>query len=198
MYCVNCGKDISDADAFCPSCGSNVKTGLKRKKVTSFNKKSLVIILCIIAVVALILKLNQVNDVNASPENVAKAAVISEYEADIDLMVKCFPNFTIRELALEYGLAPNASRSEVKNEIKKEYRYSESYAVSNVKTEVIQIYDIDEFTFIEELYDDITDEEFEEITKIAKVKVTFEVDGESENVQATCVKIKGKWYLLRS
>lgn len=197
MYCVNCGKEVGNVGDFCPNCGSVVGTGEKKKEKVSLNIKSVVVILSVIAVVALIFKIYHANDVNASPENVAEAAVISEYEADIDLMVKCFPDFTIRELALEYGLSPSASRSEVKNKIKEEYRYADSCTVSDVKTEVLNLYSIDEVTFFKELYDNMTDEEYEAITEVAKVKVAFRVDGEDEDAQATCVKIKGKWYLLR-
>lgn len=197
MYCPNCGNEISDADAFCQSCGYSVEIGSKAKKQIAFNKKSIFILLGIIAVVVLIFMVWQTNSVNASPENVAIAVVTSEYEADIDLMIKCFPDFTIRELAWEYGLPSNASRSDVKKELKKEYRYTESYKVSNAKAEVLGIYSMDEITIYRELYDDMTDEEYEKITAIAKVKVTFRVDGEAEDVQLTCIKMKGKWYLLR-
>lgn len=197
MYCSNCGKEISDADAFCQSCGSIAKTGTKEKKLIAFNKKSIVVILAIIAAVVLIFKVCQANSVNASPENVAIAAVTSEYEADIDLMMKCFPDFTIRELAWEYGLPSGASRSEVKQKIKEAYRYTEPCTVSDVKAEVVGIYSMDEITFFKELYDDMTDDEYKGITEIAKVRVTFRVDGETEDVQVTCIKMKGKWYLLR-
>jgi len=197
VYCPNCGNEISDADAFCQSCRYSVEIGSKAKKQITFNKKSIFILLGIIAVVVLIFMVWQANSVNASPENVAIAVVTSEYEADIDLMIKCFPDFTIRELAWEYGLPSNASRSDVKKELKKEYRYTESYKVSNAKAEVLGIYSMDEITIYRELYDDMTDEEYKKITAIAKVKVTFRVDGEAEDVQLTCIKMKGKWYLLR-
>ena len=197
MYCANCGKEIGDSDIFCPSCGTGVGTGATAKKDSLFHKKSIFVLLGIIAAVALIFFLCQKNSVNASPENVAKAAVISEYEADIDLMVKCFPDFTIRELAWEYGLSSDASCSEVKQRIKQDYRYTQPNTVSDVKTEIVSIYSMDEITFFKELYDDMTDEEYEGITELAKVNVTFRVDGEAEEVQLSCIKMKGKWYLLR-
>lgn len=197
MYCENCGKELGEASVFCQSCGCSVKTDTKQKKQITFNKKSVVIILGIIAAAALIFKVCQARSVNASPENVATAAVTSEYEADIDLMVKCFPDFTIRELAWEYGLPSNASRSDVKQKIKEAYRYTEPSTVSDVKAEVVGIYSMDEITFFKELYDDMTDEEYEEITEIAKVKVTFRVDEKPKDVQITCIKMEGKWYLLR-
>lgn len=197
MYCANCGKEISDDAAFCQSCGCRAESGTKEKKLIAFNKKSIVVILGIIAAVILIFKVCQANSVNASPENVATAAVTSEYEVDIDLMVKCFPDFTIRELAWEYGLPSGASRSEVKQKIKEAYRYTEPCTVSEVKAEVIGIYSMDEITFLRELYDDMTDDEYKGITEIAKVKVKFRVDEKTEDVQITCIKMKGKWYLLR-
>ena len=197
MFCTNCGKEVGASDAFCPNCGSNVETVTKAKKQIPINKKSIVVFLGIIAAIALIITVWQGNGVNASPEKVAIAAVTGEYEADIDLMVKCFPDFTIRELAWEYGLSSDASRSEVKQKIKEAYRYTEPRTVSDAKAEVVGIYSMDEIDFLKELYDDMTDEEYEEIAEIAKVKVAFSVDGEPEDVQATCIKMNGKWYLLR-
>lgn len=197
MYCINCGKEIGDDAAFCQSCGCSAEARMKGKKLIAFNKKSIVIILGVIAAVILIFKVCQANSVNASAKNVAIAAVTSEYEVDVDLMVKCFPDFTIRELAWEYGLPTGASRSEVKQKIKEAYRFTEPSTLSDVKAEVIGIYSMDEITFLRELYDDMTDEEYKGITEIAKVKVTFRIDEETEDVHVTCIKIKSKWYLLR-
>lgn len=193
MFCEKCGQEMKETDLFCVNCGSRTE---KRAGV-GVNKKYIAVIFAVVVVVAVIVGISNISNVNASPEKVAEAAVISEYEIDIDLMIKCFPDFTIRELALDYGLSPNAGRSEVKRAIKEAYRYEKAYTVSNIKTELLSCYDIEEITFLKELYDDMTNEEYEAITQIATVKVSYQVDGENESTQLTCVEIKGKWYLLR-
>ncbi len=33
MYCVNCGKQVSDEGKYCPNCGADLKSGQTPKKM---------------------------------------------------------------------------------------------------------------------------------------------------------------------
>lgn len=199
MFCSKCGVQFEQETNFCPNCGVNLKsdTQSKAKKQISINKKTLFLIVAAVAIGLVFLIAGNIG-VNSSPEKVAIAAVESEYEIDIDKMIKVFPEFTLRELADDYGLSFNASRNDIANEIKKDYRYVSPEEVHIIEAEVIEEYSLEEFLRYDDFYNDyMTDTDFEGISDIAVVDVYFTVDGDEERVQVDCIKIKGKWYLMR-
>lgn len=197
MFCKNCGIELQEGVKFCPECGTDVNAVAKKKiNITVKNKKILVIFSVILAAIIFLICINA-NGVNSSPEKVAAAIVKSEYEIDIDTMLKCFPDFTLKDIAVDEGLPSDASYNEIKNAVKKAYRYETPYKVKIVNVEEIGSYDISEYTIFRERYDFMTDSEYSSITKIAKVKVEFYVDGEADSETITCIKMKGKWYYLR-
>lgn len=197
MFCPNCGSEMSDAAAFCANCGHayGAEVDAPKQKV---NKKIVIWLLPVAVLLVALFCLFANNGVNKSAESVAIAALESEYEVDIDKMMKVFPEFTIRELAAEYGLSPNATRKEVGNEIRKEYRYTTPADIEFLDATVTAEYDISKYTIFRELYDYMTDEDYDMITHVAKVEVRFRMDGDKESVTVTCIKMKNKWYLLRT
>lgn len=200
MFCSKCGVQFEEKTNFCPNCGVNLKceTQTQAKKQMSINKKALFLIAVAVLTIGLVFLVAGNIGVNSSPENVAIAAVESEYEIDIDKMIKVFPEFTLRELADDYGLSFNASRDDIGNEIKKDYRYISPEEVHIIEAEVIEEYSLEEFLRYDDFYNDyMTDTDFEGISDIAVVDVYFTVGGEEERVQLDCIKIKGKWYLMR-
>ena len=194
MFCPHCGTSQEENAAFCSECGASLRDPVPTKKR---KKTELLLVVAIVAAIIAAVLIMNVTSVNSSPEKVAIAAIESEYEADIDKMIKCFPDFTLREIALDYDLSSNASRTEIKNKLKEEYRYNTSEKVTNARAEVISTHspsDISSFW----VKDDITDEEFDTLQEIARVRVDFTVDGDEKSIQVFCVKMENKWYLLRS
>lgn len=197
MFCKNCGTELNEAVGFCPQCGLKAEGTHINKKITVPRGKGLLAVVGVILVVIIAL-IYSANRVNSSPEKVAVAAVKSEYEINIKTMMKCFPEFTIREIAVDEGLSANASRNDVIKAVKEAYRYQTPQKVDIISTELVAEYDIEDYTIFRELFDYMTDEDYDLITKVAKVDVEFMVDGESGSVRVTCIKMKNKWYLLRN
>ncbi len=194
MFCKSCGAELNDTAEFCSQCGKKVGGTQITVKI---NKKSLVAIAVVIltAIIGLVFVTN--NNINASPEKLAAAVIKSEYEIDIKTMMKCFPDFAIREIAVDEGLSENASRSEVVKKVQESYRYETPRKVEIVDAEIVGEFDISEYTIYRELYDYMTDKDYDMITEVAQVKVEFTVDGDEGSVQVTCIKMKNKWYFLR-
>lgn len=194
MFCKSCGTELNDTAEFCSQCGKKVGGTQITVKI---NKKSLFTIAVVIlaAIIGLVFVTN--NNINASPEKLAAAVIKSEYEIDIKTMMKCFPDFAIREIAVDEGLSENASRSEVAKKVQESYRYETPLKVEIIDTEIVGEFDISEYTIYRELYDYMTDNDYDMITEVAQVKVEFTVDGDEESVQVTCIKMKNKWYFLR-
>lgn len=208
MFCVKCGKEIAEGTQYCTNCGQAVngeRTASNQEAVlatknTKTNKGKGIILLAVLAVVAVVLAFVfiRASDVNSSPEKVAIAVVESEYEVDIEKMVKCVPDFTIREWAVRYGLSKNASRSEVVKEIKEDYRYEEPEKLKNIRAEVIDRYDIEDYIIFRELFDYMSDQDYDAISEVARVRVEFTLDGDDESVEVICIKMKNKWYYLKA
>ena len=198
MFCRNCGAELDEQAQFCHQCGvksGETKTNIKIKLPP---KKNLIIIAAaILAVVIGVLCINP-STVNSSPEKVAAATIKSEYEADIKTMMKCFPEFTIKEIAVENGLSPDASRSEVAKKVEQDYSHTTPRKVEIISTEIVGEYDISQYTIYRELHDYMTDKDYDSISKIAKVNVEFVFDGNREEMQLTCIQMKNKWYFLRN
>lgn len=198
MFCRKCGTELNEKADFCTQCGLKIGDSHIHKKVIIPKRNSLIFLVLVILAIIITLTLVKTNSVNSSPEKVAAATIKSEYEIDIGTMMKCFPDFTIREIAVDEGLSENASRSEVIKEVKEDYRYETSQKVEIVSSQLMEEYDISDYTIFRELYDCMTDKEYDLITKVAKVNVEFIVDGEENSIQITCIKMKNKWYFLRN
>ena len=166
-------------------------------KNVMFKRSRLVALVAILLVIIVAGAYIKANSINSSPEKVAIATIKSEYEIDIKTMMKCLPDFTIKELADEEGLSPNASRSEVAKVVAKNYRYETPQRVKIIDTEIVGEYDISEYTIFRELYDYMTDNEYNSIDKVAAVDVNYTVDGIEESTQIICIKMSDKWYFLR-
>ena len=196
MFCKNCGAELNETSEFCRECGTKIGEQKADKKSPVGNRKHFyAMIVAVLALIVFFCVRN--NSVNSSPEKVAAATLKSEYEADIKTMMKCFPEFTIREIAAEESLPADASRNEVANIVKRNYRYETPQKVKIIETELVKEYDISEYTIFRELYDYMTDDDYASITKVAKVNVRFTVDNEEDSIQMTCIKMKNKWYFLR-
>ena len=198
MFCTNCGKELNEQAQFCPYCGVKAGESKANIKINILTKKNIIAIVAVVLVVAVGVLCIGANGVNSSPEKVAAATVKSEYEADIKTMMKCFPNFTIKEIAVDEGLSMDASVSQVIKKVEEDYRYTTPQEVEIIKTELVGEYDISEYTIYRELHDYMTDKDYDLISSVAVVNVYFTVDGEEENEQLTCIKMKNKWYFLRN
>lgn len=198
MFCKNCGIELNEAADFCPECGVKVEDlHISKKIVIPKTKRVFSLIIVVLAIIVTLICV-KTTGVNSSPEKVAVATVKSEYEIDIKTMVKCFPEFTLKEIAEGLGLSEDASRSEIIREIEEDYRYETPQDIEIIRTELVSEYDISEYTIFREIYDYMTDKEYDSITKVAKVDVEFTVDGDREEIQLTCIKMKNKWYFLRN
>lgn len=198
MYCRNCGTELADTAAFCLQCGAPMAV---TQPVVAKDKKKLGLLLSGIAaavlVAVLLLCLLTGSSANATPESVAIAVVTSEYEKDADLMVECLADFTVKEIAVEEGLPSGAGRDAVVDALAAKYRYAEPTPVEILSTEVTLLQEKGEFIIFRELYDFMTKEDAESITKLARVKVTFIADGDQRWMELPCVEIDGNWYYLR-
>lgn len=198
MFCRNCGTELNEKADFCTQCGLKIGDSHIHKKIIIPKRNGLISVVVVILTIIITLTFIKTNNVNSSPEKVAVATIKSEYEIDIETMIKCFPDFTIREIAVDVGLSPDANRSEVIKEVKEDYRYETSQKVEIVSSQLMEEYDIGDYTVFRELYNYMTDKEYNLITKVAKVNVEFIVDGEEISIQMTCIKMKNKWYFLRN
>lgn len=148
--------------------------------------------------VAIIFVLLKTSGINSSPEKVAAAIVKSEYEVDVKIMIKCMPDFVVKELAVDNGLSENASRKEVIKAIQEDYRAVTPQNVEIISTQIAGEGTTEEYTIFRELFDYLTDKEYDSIEKIAKVDVECTVDGDDVSIQVTCIKMDNKWYFLRN
>lgn len=196
MFCPNCGSEMNDTVAACSNCGYS-RSNEAASKERNAKRKNVKWLLLTAALVVVAICLFANTGINKSAENVAIAAVESEYEVDIDKMVKVFPDFTIRELAADYGLSIDATRQQVANEIKKDYRFETPADIKIIDATVTREYNISEYTIFRELYDYMSEKDYDMISHVAKVEVRFYLDGEENSVTVTCIKMKNRWYLLR-
>lgn len=197
MFCKNCGIELNENAEFCSQCGKKVEESHTNKKIIVKNRKTIVAVAMIVLVAIIASIWIKSNNVNSSPEKVAAAVIKSEYEIDINTMIKCFPDFTIREIAVEEGLSETASRSEVIKKVKESYRYETPLKVNIICSELEGKYDVSNYTFFREIYEYMTNNEYKSITEVAEVSVDYFIDGEKESTQITCIKMKNKWYFLR-
>lgn len=195
MFCKNCKAELNENTDFCSQCEIEINETPVHKVIVP-KRKRIIISAIIILVVAISLVCIKTYDVNSSPEKVAAATIKSEYEVDIKTMMKCFPDFSIREIAVDEGLAENAHRSDVIKEVEADYRHKTPQKVEITSTELIGEYDISDYTIFRELYAYMTDKEYDLITRVAKVNVGFNLDDKENSIQITCIKMKNKWYLL--
>ena len=198
MYCKNCGTELNEQAEFCSHCGVKAGESKVSIKIKMSPKKNLLAIVAAVLIVVIGVLCISAKGVNSSPEKVAAATVKSEYEADIKTMMKCFPSFTIKEIAVDKGLSMDASVSQVIKKVEEDYRYTTPQKVKIINTELVKEYNTSEYTIYRELHDYMTDKDYEAISSVAKVNVYFTVDGEEENKQLTCIKMKNKWYFLRN
>lgn len=49
-----------------------------------------------------------------------------------------------------------------------------------------------------ELYDYMSDQEYDTISEVARVTVGFTLDGDDKSVEVICIKMKNKWYYLNA
>lgn len=192
MFCEFCGKEISNENGQCPYCSTSVSS----KTIIKKNFKFLLPVLLFILALAAVLLFNA-NSINSSPEKVAIAAVESEYEADVDKMIKCFPDFMIKEIAYDCGLSPNASKKKVVSSLKEDYRYASVNKVSNANATVIAECDAEDYILYKEMYAYMTDNDMDAIKKVARVEVSFVVDGDNKCVDLICIEMNNKWYFLK-
>ncbi|MBQ4601488.1 MAG: zinc ribbon domain-containing protein, partial [Clostridia bacterium] len=158
MYCKKCGKEVDSLSKFCPECGAEQeKAGL----TFSFTYgKAVLAVLAVLILVVVIVLAAQSKGVNSSPEKLAAATVESEYEADIDKMVKCFPEFTLREFAEDYGLSENAGPKKIADKIKEDYGNIEPVKVKITDSRLIGNYNKEDCIF-PEMYDGMTREVYD-------------------------------------
>ena len=212
MFCKKCGKELKGNAKFCTECGEkinsvndSISTSISGvvsdsgKKSTYLKVKIGILILSMILAVVIVVMCISSNSINSSPESLAIAVVESEYEIDIDKMVKCFPDFTLRALAKEYGLSKKANRSEIVEAIEEDYRKEKPIAIEIIGAKVVSVQETDDKNFVlfRELYDHMTDEEYESITKVANVEVEIFKDGKKKTIALKTIEIDGDWYLLR-
>lgn len=195
MFCRKCGAEINETARFCVQCGAEVQPLPAKKK--GFNKKYLFAVLAALLAIIVVVVCVKRNDVNASPEKVAVATVKSEYEADIKTMMKCFPGFTLKDIAVEEGLPVNASRKEIIKAVEENYRYEKPQKVVILKAEVVGEFDTEEYTIYRELFDNMTDRDYASITSVALVEVDYMVDGDKKSSKMPCIEMNKKWYFLR-
>ena len=212
MFCKYCGAELAEDAKFCMQCGAGLDESEPATEPIAAkpkaNKKIIAVAAAALAVVAALIVFLCVknNGVNASPEAVAEAYLVSLYEFDAETQVKCWPDFMIKEVAVEYGLK-NASRRAVTKELAgmMQGEIPEKVIIKSVR--VVKEYDVGE---IEDWYhfdfgnnlrfaygpEYAIDRDLKNIRTAAKVKVRYTVDGEEDMMEIVTVKIKSKWYIL--
>lgn len=199
MFCKNCGIELDENAEFCAQCDKKIsEESSVEKTVVITRKKWLIPVLTLALMVAIIFVLLKTSGINSSPEKVAAAIVKSEYEVDVKIMIKCMPDFVVKELAVDNGLSENASRKEVIKAIQEDYRAVTPQNVEIISTQIAGEGTTEEYTIFRELFDYLTDKEYDSIEKIAKVDVECTVDGDDVSIQVTCIKMDNKWYFLRN
>jgi len=216
MLCKYCGKELNDDAKFCTQCGA----GLDQPETATepvaakpkVNKKKIiaVAVVALAVMAALVVFFNiKSNSVNASPEAVAAAFLISDYALDIETQVKCCPDFMIREIAEDYDLPKNASSKVLRKELVKELtgrvagKTPEKVKIKSVK--VVKEYDLRDmeegYHFGNNRYlsydlEYTTARDLKNMRTAAEVKVRYTVDGEEYTEEIFTVKIRNKWYIL--
>lgn len=193
MFCEKCGTELKEGELFCPGCGANIHNAEKDKKISIFkNKKVIIAIVSLLLALSIFTLFMVFNSVNYSPKKIATTWVESCYAVDIDSLVKCLPSFTLKEAANYYDLPTDASKREISNAIKKDYRYDVADEITIISVEEIRRYNVgrDDIDFTRYM----TISEYESIKKISEVEVCFLIDGDKRYETITCIKMKGKWY----
>ena len=170
MFCKNCGNEISEDSLFCPECGTNVNSTHKNNKflVIIKNKKILIVIASVILISVIFILCISMNSIHSSPKKLATTWVESCYAVDIDSLVKCLPSFTLKEAADYYDLPTDASKREISNAIKKDYRYDVADEITIISVEEIRRYNVgrDDIDFTRYM----TISEYESIINISEVE----------------------------
>lgn len=204
MICKKCGQMIEDNVTFCPACGNKVETTeqiLHEGSKQSKPKKHLMLVVVLVSVAVLIAILTNVIGIHSSATKIAETLIESQLELDFDKEVKCYPDFILREMADEYELDLDATKSEIAEARKKDYRYASRTDVETITAKIIKTYDDpNDCDVYWRGYRHMFSDEFDEIKEVALVTVFFTVDEDEYtrelSVDVYCVKIKNKWYYL--
>lgn len=201
MFCAKCGAELPNDAKFCKGCGERTHINQEEKAASVLNgikpNMKWIIIAAAAVLVVVFLLIFGGNGVNSSPESVAIATIKSEYEADTDTMVEVFPEFLVKQIAVENGLTKNASRGDLADALEEAYRRKTPKQVEILSTERVGEYTTDRYIIFRELYDYMTDEDYDDITKVVKVKVKFTVNGDTDSITLPCIEMNGDWYYLR-
>ncbi len=212
MYCSKCGTYMSDADKFCPNCGTSVDgqpspavvsdpepVRAARKKLS---KKALIGILAGAAavVIAVVLILVFTLGGSNSPEGVIKKFVNAYATADLQGMLDC----SIPDEVLEYVLQDEGmSRSEFQRQLKnaqssidsyrKEYGdYQRSYDITVVGSSALDRDDLEE---LNAYYNRNFKTGKYYITEAREVSVRLNYGYGFETEEIVVFKVNGKWYV---
>lgn len=191
MYCEKCGRELPAGSAYCPECGEESKGKAGRPA-----KKGIIAIGISVAVVvaATVLSINLFS-VNSSPEKVTETMFRAMYEADAKTMTKCYADYWLQGLTRQFDLPDDASRKEITNALARDWRYEEPIKITVKSCEVVEMYDKDEYRIYPK-EEGMSAEEYDSITKIAKVKIVFVTEeNEKREATVTCYKMSGKWYV---
>lgn len=197
MFCRNCGNELTEDAQVCDKCGENLNHAEKSKRnVIWKNKKVIISVVSVMVVlIAVIIFFAVINNVNASPEKVAVTAVKSEHALDFETNIKCFSDFTLKEIAVvDCGLSVDASRRDVVNGLKALYRYETPKKATIISTSEIARYNVAQYNINFNTY--MTASDYKSIKNVATVKVDFLVDGVKDSITATCIDMNGKWYVV--
>lgn len=132
----------------------------------------------------------------SSPTDAAEAFVVAYGNRDIEAYVDCVPDFIVREMAADFGLNANASKSDIvkigqlrtpsvdKNihiigSFIEEYKRPEDYRRLN-----------------NSYYDYLYPYERAQITEVVIVEVTAMYNGNYDSVEVVCIKMDGRWYAI--
>ena len=209
MICPNCGiEKKTENAAFCVHCGHPfVKSSETMKKKAK--GKWAVLVAVVIAVIGIIVAFAVPRDESGSSDNednihksakkVAIAGFEAEYEGKAEDLIEAYPDFEIRHLAWSILHIPeDSSKKEIVKALKEYFRYEDTYKIKILDAEVVSEWNVEDNPVYLDLFDE-TEEEYEQMQKLAKVEITFEEseeDGWERTVEVLCVKMNKKWYYL--
>lgn len=201
MFCGKCGRQLDENKTTCAFCGHNNTIGEKKAKATiKIRIKHIIVfvlifICCFYGIKTIINK----TGIHSSPEKVVTAMYEAEKEIDMDKLMKCYPDFIIKEFALEYGLDENASRKEVGNKYIKQFRF-----LSPEEPDISSVTAFEPITASEDIFYEVSNYEcatFDDISKITemvevRIKYWRDASYSYDFNDYWTIKVDGKWYVL--
>lgn len=201
MICPKCQAEVNDNLMFCSNCGEKLNDALP-VAIQSGNKRKFkwIPLIALLLIPLLLLTIFSGFSIHSSPEQVARAFVTAELNADVKGILECLPDALISRLNEHYDLSESASTGKLAKRLDDEIPRGDVRQVYDeydiVSVEVTRELTLGKYYDKYDYYEFIRGSDYDEDCEVAVVNVCIEVGGDETEVRLFCMKSNFKWYVF--